>query len=143
MKNRASGFLEQRHAHHAASRLTWVKRWLKRAYRHHAQSRELERSPCILVTLGAACKGASDGAAGCRSRRAAVCTGEAGRRHERPGGRNSVAFSSRHEHAIEQPLELLGPFRNLPVPCGIDIACPKELVGDVQRREHGEAQRIT
>src|SRR5947209_9151927 len=32
----------QRHAHHAASRLTWVKRWLKRAYRHHAQSRELK-----------------------------------------------------------------------------------------------------
>src|SRR6478672_5943501 len=30
----------QRHAHHAASRLTWVKRWLKRAYRHHAQSRD-------------------------------------------------------------------------------------------------------
>ena len=34
----------QRHAHHAASRLTWVKRWLKRAYRHHAQSREPKRS---------------------------------------------------------------------------------------------------
>src|SRR5215831_20539992 len=34
----------QRHAHHAASRLTWVKRWLKRAYHHHAQSRELKRS---------------------------------------------------------------------------------------------------
>ena len=34
----------QRHAHHAASRLTWVKRWLKRAYRHHAQSRELKLS---------------------------------------------------------------------------------------------------
>src|SRR5436189_5148475 len=34
----------QRHAHHAASRLTWVKRWLKRAYRHHAQSRELKIS---------------------------------------------------------------------------------------------------
>jgi hypothetical protein len=34
----------QRHAHHAASRLTLMKRWLKRAYRHHAQSRELERS---------------------------------------------------------------------------------------------------
>src|SRR5262249_3862958 len=34
----------QRHAHHAASRLTWVKRWLKRAYRHHVQSRELEPS---------------------------------------------------------------------------------------------------
>src|SRR5215831_3819203 len=34
----------QRHAHHAASRLTWVKRWLKRAYRHHAQSRELKPS---------------------------------------------------------------------------------------------------
>src|SRR5215510_11896227 len=32
----------QRRAHHAASRLTWVKRWLKRAYRHHAQSRELK-----------------------------------------------------------------------------------------------------
>src|SRR5438045_2410948 len=32
----------QRHAHHAASRLTWMKRWLKRAYRHHAQSRELK-----------------------------------------------------------------------------------------------------
>jgi len=32
----------QRHAHHAASRLTWVERWLKRAYRHHAQSRELK-----------------------------------------------------------------------------------------------------
>src|SRR5436190_6803843 len=43
-KNRASGFLLQRHAHHAASRLTWVIRWLKRAYRHHAQSREL-RNP--------------------------------------------------------------------------------------------------
>src|SRR5829696_440088 len=34
----------QRHAHHGASRLTWVKRWLKRAYRHHAQSRELKIS---------------------------------------------------------------------------------------------------
>src|SRR5437870_12977214 len=34
----------QRHAHHAASRLTWMKRWLKRAYRHHAQSRELKHS---------------------------------------------------------------------------------------------------
>src|SRR5262245_66544720 len=33
----------QRHAHHAASRLTWVERWLKRAYHHHAQSRELKR----------------------------------------------------------------------------------------------------
>ena len=33
----------QRHAHHAASRLTLMKRWLKRAYRHHAQSRELKR----------------------------------------------------------------------------------------------------
>ena len=32
----------QRHAHHAASRLTWIERWLKRAYRHHAQSRELK-----------------------------------------------------------------------------------------------------
>src|SRR6185436_12841539 len=40
-KSRASGFLLQRHAHHAASRLTWMKRWLKRAFRHHAQSREL------------------------------------------------------------------------------------------------------
>src|SRR4029078_2816396 len=30
----------QRHAHHAASRLTWVKRWVKPAYHHHAQSRE-------------------------------------------------------------------------------------------------------
>jgi len=32
------------------SRLTWVKRWLKRAYRHHAQSREfetLEGSYCL------------------------------------------------------------------------------------------------
>src|SRR3954465_4476839 len=38
----------QRHAHHAASRLTWVKRWLKRAYRHHAQSRELERSRILM-----------------------------------------------------------------------------------------------
>src|SRR5690349_5535562 len=38
----------QRHAHHAASRLTWVERWLKRAYHHHAQSRELKRT-VILV----------------------------------------------------------------------------------------------
>src|SRR3954471_21301562 len=38
----------QRHAHHAASRLTWVKRWLKRAYRHHAQSREVERSRILM-----------------------------------------------------------------------------------------------
>src|SRR6266508_838362 len=42
-KSRASGFLDQRHAHHAASRLTLMKRWLKRAFRHHAQSRELKR----------------------------------------------------------------------------------------------------
>src|SRR6476646_8888275 len=40
----------QRHAHHAASRLTWVKRWLKRAYRHHAQSRELK--PSVTASIG-------------------------------------------------------------------------------------------
>src|SRR6185369_10928297 len=40
----------QRHAHHAASRLTWVKRWLKRAYRHHAQSRELK--PSVTDSIG-------------------------------------------------------------------------------------------
>src|SRR5262249_57461562 len=41
----------QRHAHHAASRLTWVKRWLKRAYRHHVQSRELKPWAQILSVL--------------------------------------------------------------------------------------------
>jgi len=41
----------QRHAHHAASRLTWVIRWLKRACRHHAQSRELKRSKDLSVRL--------------------------------------------------------------------------------------------
>jgi len=39
----------QRHAHHAASRLTWVKRWLKRACHHHAQSRDLKLLECILA----------------------------------------------------------------------------------------------
>src|SRR5581483_789698 len=39
----------QRRAHHAASRLTWVIRWLKRAFRHHAQSRELK--PCSHLTM--------------------------------------------------------------------------------------------
>ena len=43
----------QRHAHHAASRLTWVIRWLKRACRHHAQSRELKRSKDLSVSLAA------------------------------------------------------------------------------------------
>src|SRR5436190_6223598 len=38
----ALGFLTPRHAHHAALRFSWVKRWPKRASEnHHAQSREL------------------------------------------------------------------------------------------------------
>ena len=37
---------QQRHAQHATSRLTWVKRWLRRASEnHHEQSRSL----CIVA----------------------------------------------------------------------------------------------
>src|SRR5262252_3265990 len=55
----------QRHAHHAASRLTWVKRWLKRAYRHHAQSRELE--PLATDPIGSEFTVQERGAAPCPS----------------------------------------------------------------------------
>jgi len=65
-KSRASGFLAQRHAHHAASRLTLMKRWLKRAFRHHEQSRELKNSGWILVLTGAKCKSAGARVCGMR-----------------------------------------------------------------------------
>src|SRR5262245_7358496 len=52
----------QRHAHHAASRLTWVERWLKRAYHHHAQSRELKRS--VILVQGSQGSQGSEGSRG-------------------------------------------------------------------------------
>src|SRR5947209_20348781 len=83
----------QRHAHHAASRLTWMKRWLKRAYRHHAQSRELKR----WVDLS-------------------LCRPAESRRRPMSTLFGPISRFSRHQHAIEQALELLGSRRELTVP---------------------------
>src|SRR6476661_4006142 len=71
----------QRHAHHAASRLTWVKRWLKRAYRHHAQSRELK--PSVTDSIGSVFgvqewTGVAEGAAGLAEGAAGFAEGATG-----------------------------------------------------------------
>src|SRR5437763_15766218 len=88
----------QRHAHHAASRLTWVKRWLKRAYRHHAQSRELKRFVHLTLT-GFGVQGSARAAAGEQS----ALPGDV-----RGGKRAASSSLGRHEDAIEEALELAG-----------------------------------
>src|SRR3954464_6183479 len=80
----------QRHAHHAASRLTWVKRWLKRAYRHHAQSRELERSRILMERTVR------------RKDRWTCEMAEAFTRRPLPGRAGAAAAPLCHEEAIEQ-----------------------------------------
>src|SRR5260221_8471907 len=92
-KSRASGFLLQRHAHHAASRLTWVIRWLKRACRHHAQSRELK---------------------------------------------NPMGILQLEQDAVEEAFELAGALSDLVVARARGVLTPKQLVGDVQRCQHGK-----
>src|SRR5580765_8983871 len=88
--SRASGFLAQRHAHHAASRLTLMKRWLKRAFRHHVQSRELKLWMNLSAQPGPSARPLL--------RDADSVSGAAG------------AGSSGHQHAIEQFLELVRAF---------------------------------
>src|ERR1051326_5587244 len=114
-KSRASGFLLQRRAHHAASRLTWVIRWLKRAYRHHAQSRELENPT--------------------KSYRFPVprfkVPGFAGNRERETGNLG-------HEDAVEGA----GALGQLVVAGAGVVAAAEQLVCDVQRGEDGETQRV-
>src|SRR3954471_3647278 len=96
----------QRHAHHAASRLTWVKRWLKRAYRHHAQSRELK--PLSTHPIGSVF----------------------GVQERTTVGRRRAAL--RHEEAIDDAFELAGALRQLAAAGVGRVAAAKQLVGDVQ-----------
>ena len=72
-----------------------MKRWLKRAYRHHAQSRELERSEDL--------NGEADVAQGPLQPRVA-----AGRSAPR-------ALVLRHQHAVKQAFQLAGPLGKLAV----------------------------
>src|SRR5690349_608851 len=109
----------QRHAHHAASRLTWVKRWLKRAYRHHVQSRELKPWSPILSVL---------------------CSGF--KRRLRTAARFRGASVLDHEEAIDDSFELAGALRQLTAAGARGVTAAKQLVGDVQRGEHGQAQRV-
>src|SRR6267142_3476104 len=116
MDNRALGFLEQRHAHHAASRLTWVKRWLKRAYRHHAQSRELKPSQRSYRFSVQGSRFIVQGAFE-RTLHPALST---------PG--SIRVGQSRHEHAIEQPFELAGALGDFAGAGAVGRAAAKQLV---------------
>src|SRR5262245_12156795 len=108
----------QRHAHHAASRLTWVKRWLKRAYRHHAQSRELEPSATDPI-----------GSEFTVQERAALSV---------PAG----DATSGHQKTIDQPFELAGALSQFAAANAGGVAAAKQFVRDIEGSEDRQPQRV-
>src|SRR5438034_733060 len=119
-----------------------MKRWLKRAYHHHAQSRELNTLRGILVRPGAWCK-VPKCRVPCRAESSVPSAPAPGTRHGTmaPG---SLARGTRscHQHPIEQALELLGTLGELAVALFGGVTAAKQLVRDIQRGQHREAERI-
>src|SRR5688572_26908145 len=105
----------QRHAQRATSQLTWVKRWLRRASEnHHGQS----RSSTHLSVRG--------GVGQWRGR----------------SWLTSLFISDLRENFVDEPLQTKGTLVERPVRLGLLAARAEVFVGNVQRHEHGKAQRV-
>ena len=100
------------------SRLTWVKRWLKRAYRITRKAGSFKNAMRILLPARQGGK--------------------------RPCGRTGAGrrASGRHQDAIDQLLQFTRALGDLAVPRAVRFPNPEEFVGDVQRRQNGQAQRV-
>jgi hypothetical protein len=150
-----------------------MKRWLKRAYRHHAQSRELKLSRHLsrdafwvqgsLFRVQRSVQGSGFGS-GFRvqgsvqgsafglafnvqgSGFVSLCT-EPGNLAPRPLNvepldllnHSSWSGRLRHEHAIDEPFELLGTLGEQPVARAVGIAASEQLIGDVEGRKYSES----
>src|SRR5687768_8264794 len=105
----------QRHAQRATSQLTWVKRWLRRASEnHHGQSRS---STHLSVRDGVG--------------------------QWRGGGWvTSLFISDLRENFVDEPLQAHGTLVELPMRLGLLAARAEIFVGDIERHQHCQSQRI-
>jgi hypothetical protein len=101
------------------SRLTWVKRWLKRAYRITRKAGSFINATRILIPAGRGGK--------------RPCGLVEAQGHRASGG---------HQDPIDQLLQFTRALGNLAVPCAVRLPNPEEFVGDVQCRQNGQAQRV-
>ncbi len=103
-----------------------MKRWLKRAYRHHAQSRELKRSIAILVRSESGCK------VRCKAARLAALApsardraGVRARRRARRAGRRGRGVASRQRNSSSAMLSAARTARRSESPVGVESAAAR------------------
>src|SRR5438876_3827415 len=114
-----------------------MKRWLKRAYRQHAQSRNSNSPADLSVAWGWSARRQGAGVPTVPTVRMRPARGTWHHAITMPPG-----TSGGHQHAIEELFELLGALGNLAVARAVVVAASEQLVGDVQGGQHGQAHRI-
>jgi hypothetical protein len=145
----------QRHAHHAASRLTWVIRWLKRACRHHAQSRELKRLPEYYHQTGGFRTGDVPRLHTLAARLSMINGVRTLSRKFGELQESTLALSPhqplgiwglsrelglrRQQQTVEHALELASPLCQLSASLARHVPAAKQLVGDVESGQHRQA----
>ena len=136
--SRASGFLATEACTPRGVATHLGKHWLKRAFRHHEQSRELKLWNIVRVLgsgsrfWGSQCSGfwVPGSAFAVLHRRAWTRNSE--------DGPDSDAIRTRSSRRSSSPARSASS----PVRACVDVAAAEQLVGDVERGEHRQAQRV-